>query len=315
MAAPAARRPAARPVSPPRHRVGVVHRRGPRRGAARLADARRLAPDARAESASFVRRSKARCSSPGYLLGGVRRAWVRWRSRPWSGPPSRARSGSSRGSTHVKLFSRLFRLVWGGDVDRALRPVLAVSLAGSIAGSTTYPFLGIWAIKELHALSDAARLHLPDRRGPGRGRRLPRRPLVGPGRAPADDPARLGVPGARPARAARRRRHVSLGLALLALLPVVRLARQRRRPGDGRRPRRRPSGTRPAYASVRVASNLGVTIGPPLGGLLLIGGHWTTCGSGVLPLRCRRVRDRLPLHPAGRRVRPGGTAAARLVRA
>ena len=51
----------------------------------------------------------------------------------------------------MTLFARLFRLVWGGDVDRALRPVLAVSLAGSIAGSSAYPFMGIWAIKELGA--------------------------------------------------------------------------------------------------------------------------------------------------------------------
>src|SRR4029077_17537442 len=49
----------------------------------------------------------------------------------------------------MTLPARLFRLVWGDDVDRALRPVLAVSLAGSIAGSSAYPFLGIWAIKEL----------------------------------------------------------------------------------------------------------------------------------------------------------------------
>ena len=39
----------------------------------------------------------------------------------------------------MSLFARLFRLVWGGDVDRALRPVLAVSLAGSIAGASAYP--------------------------------------------------------------------------------------------------------------------------------------------------------------------------------
>ena len=51
----------------------------------------------------------------------------------------------------MTFFARLFRLVWGGDVDRALRPVLAVSLVGSIAGASAYPFLGIWAIKELHA--------------------------------------------------------------------------------------------------------------------------------------------------------------------
>jgi hypothetical protein len=46
----------------------------------------------------------------------------------------------------MTLFARLFRLVWGGDVDRALRPVLAVSLVGSIAGSSAYPFMVIWAI-------------------------------------------------------------------------------------------------------------------------------------------------------------------------
>jgi len=39
-----------------------------------------------------------------------------------------------------------------------------------------------------------------------------------------------------------------------------------------------------AYAAVRVASNLGVTIGPPLGGLLLIGGSWQHLWLGVLPL-------------------------------
>jgi predicted MFS family arabinose efflux permease len=39
-----------------------------------------------------------------------------------------------------------------------------------------------------------------------------------------------------------------------------------------------------AYSAVRVAANLGVTIGPPLGGLLLIGGNWQHLWLGVLPL-------------------------------
>ncbi len=55
----------------------------------------------------------------------------------------------------MTLFARIFRLVWGGDVDRALRPVLAVGLTGSIAGSALFPFLGIWAIKELHVSQSA----------------------------------------------------------------------------------------------------------------------------------------------------------------
>src|SRR4051794_4611895 len=53
------------------------------------------------------------------------------------------------------VFRRLFHLIWGGDVDRALRPVLAVQLAGSIAGSTGFPFLGIWAIEHLGASQGA----------------------------------------------------------------------------------------------------------------------------------------------------------------
>jgi len=51
----------------------------------------------------------------------------------------------------VRLFRRFFHLVWGGEVDRALRPVLAVSFAGSIAGSAGWTFVGIWATRELGA--------------------------------------------------------------------------------------------------------------------------------------------------------------------
>ena len=53
------------------------------------------------------------------------------------------------------MLGRLVRLIWGGDLNPALRPVIAVSLIGSIAGSTMFPFLGIWAIKDLHASSSS----------------------------------------------------------------------------------------------------------------------------------------------------------------
>lgn len=53
----------------------------------------------------------------------------------------------------MRLVGRLFRLVWGGDVEPALRPVLAVSLAGSMAGSAGWSFIGIWAIERLGASS------------------------------------------------------------------------------------------------------------------------------------------------------------------
>src|SRR2546421_9380189 len=55
----------------------------------------------------------------------------------------------------TSLFARLFRLIWGADVDRALRPVLAVNLASSMGGSTVWSFVGIWAIRHLHASQSA----------------------------------------------------------------------------------------------------------------------------------------------------------------
>jgi predicted MFS family arabinose efflux permease len=39
-----------------------------------------------------------------------------------------------------------------------------------------------------------------------------------------------------------------------------------------------------AYASVRIASNFGVVLGPPIGGLLLIGGEWSHLWLGTLVL-------------------------------
>src|SRR5262249_12670164 len=39
-----------------------------------------------------------------------------------------------------------------------------------------------------------------------------------------------------------------------------------------------------AYASVRVAANFGVTLGPPIGGLLLLGQNWDRFFLGVTPL-------------------------------
>jgi predicted MFS family arabinose efflux permease len=183
----------------------------------------------------------------------------------------------------MNVFARLFRLVWGGDVDRALRPVLAVSLAGSIAGSSLYPFMGIWAIKELHAsqtklaftyligaglslLIGYAAGHWSDRIG--------RRPLILAG---------WGFQALVPLALLAIGHHVQAGLALLALLPAFGAlggAADQAMVADLVAPERHEA----AYASVRVAANLGVTIGPPIGGLLLIGGHWNHLWLGTLVL-------------------------------
>ncbi|MFL5953944.1 MAG: MFS transporter [Gaiellaceae bacterium] len=183
----------------------------------------------------------------------------------------------------MNSFSRLFRLIWGADVDRALRPVLAVSLAGSIAGSASYPFMGIWAIKELHAAQSTLAFaylggavmsgiigyvagHWSDKVG--------RRPMIllGWGSGTLVPVALLGAG-----------HHVYVGLALLALLPALGAlggAADQAMVADLVAPDRHES----AYAAVRVASNLGVTIGPPIGGLLLIGGHWRHLWLGTFAL-------------------------------
>jgi predicted MFS family arabinose efflux permease len=183
----------------------------------------------------------------------------------------------------MTLFARLFRLVWGGDVDRALRPVLAVSLVGSIAGSSAYPFMGIWAIKHLHApqsrlafayligavlagVMGYAAGHWSDRVG--------RRPMILAG---------WGFQAVVPLLLIGVGTHVDAGLALLALLPVFGSlggAADQAMVADLVAPERQEV----AYASVRVASNLGVTIGPPLGGLLLIAGNWNHLWLGTLVL-------------------------------
>jgi predicted MFS family arabinose efflux permease len=181
----------------------------------------------------------------------------------------------------MNIFARLFRLVWGGDVDRALRPVLAVSLAGSIANATAYPFMGIWAIKELHApqtklaftyLVGAALSLLIGYAAGHWSDRIGRRPLILAG---------WGFQALVPLALLAIGHHVYAGLALLALLPAFGSlggAADQAMIADLVAPERREA----AYASVRVAANLGVTIGPPIGGLLLIGGHWNHLWLGTL---------------------------------
>jgi predicted MFS family arabinose efflux permease len=183
----------------------------------------------------------------------------------------------------MTLFARIFRLVWGGDVDRALRPVLAVGLIGSIAGASSYPFLGIWAIKELHApqstlafsyLAGAVLAGGTGYLGGHWSDRLGRRPLILTG---------WGFQALVPLALLAVGHHVYWGLALLALMPVFGSlggAADQAMVADLVAPERQEA----AYASVRVASNLGVTIGPVLGGALLIGGHWSHLWLGTLVL-------------------------------
>ena len=181
------------------------------------------------------------------------------------------------------MLARLFRLVWGGEVDRALRPVLAVSLAGSIAGSCAFTFIGIWAIKHLHAsqlqlglafLVAAVLSGLSGYLGGHWSDKVGRRPMIlfGWG-AECVAPLLLLAVG----------RSATAGLILIAVFPAVGSlggAADQAMVADLVAPDRQEA----AYASVRVAANFGVTLGPPLGGLLLVGGHWPHLWLGAFAL-------------------------------
>ena len=183
----------------------------------------------------------------------------------------------------MRLVDRFVRLVWGGDVDPALRPVLAVSFAGSVAGATAYPFLGVWAVKELGAsqsllavgyLCMAVVSGIVGYVGGHSSDRIGRRPLIliG-GGLQTLTPLALLLVG----------HHVQLGIAALALLPAFGAlggAADQAMVADLVAPERHVD----AYASVRVASNLGVVIGPVIGGALLLGGHWSHLWIGTLLL-------------------------------
>jgi predicted MFS family arabinose efflux permease len=180
----------------------------------------------------------------------------------------------------VRLFSRLFRLVWGDDVEPALRPVLAVGFAGTAAFSSALTFVGIWAVDELGASSRQLAFaflfgaiaaagagylggHLSDHVG--------RRPLILFG---------WGAEAIFILFYAFVGHHVILGLLLVALggtFGSIGGAADQAMVAD-LVPRDRHEA---AYASVRVAHNLGVVFGPVIGGALLLGRHWPVLFVGV----------------------------------
>lgn len=183
----------------------------------------------------------------------------------------------------MRLFARLFRLVWGSEVDRALRPVLAVSLVGSAAFSAGWSFVGIWAIDELGAtrsqlgvafLIAAVVGMVVGYAGGHASDHVGRKPMILLGWvALALTFLGYGLAG----------HNVFLGLALMSAASVggsIGGGADQAMVADLVSPERHEA----AYASVRVASNLGVACGPPIGGLLLIGRNWSLFFFGIAVL-------------------------------
>ena len=155
------------------------------------------------------------------------------------------------------------RLIWDGEIDPELRPVVAVTFAASVAASTLWTFMALWGLEVLHGKSA-----------------LPFVFLIGSILAGVS-----GYAGGWMSDRIGRRRVILLGEALMIVYPLVLLAASHdRRAGllalvlfgavgslgrsvaqamvaDLVPPERLPD----AYASVRIAANFGVVIGPPLG--------------------------------------------------
>lgn len=172
----------------------------------------------------------------------------------------------------MPVVRRLIGLVWGDDLDPALRPVLGVTLVGMAAGSATWSFMAIWAIEELGAKSE-----------------LPFAFAVG-----AVLSALSGFAGGYLSDRIGRRRVILFGQAVMVGYPLLLLALSdikwagltalalagvfgslggsvsQAMVADLVAPERHQA----AYASVRVAANVGVVVGPPVGGLLLVLGSW-----------------------------------------
>jgi predicted MFS family arabinose efflux permease len=180
----------------------------------------------------------------------------------------------------VRPFQALYRVIFGSDTNPALRPILGVSFAGSLAGSTMFSFVGIWAIKRLGADQSALGLaylvsallgvgagylggHLSDHVG--------RRPLIFAGWAGQTAIMLAFLAVGSNARA---------GLLVLCVGGIcfqIGQAADQALVADLVPSEQHES----AYAAVRVASNLGITCGPPLGGLLLLFGSWPALFAGA----------------------------------
>jgi MFS family permease len=183
----------------------------------------------------------------------------------------------------MPVVQRLGRLIWGDQLDAAVRPLVAQGFASSLAASAGWSFLGIWAIRQLHAGQTA--LGLAFTVGAVLGA------LTGYAAGHASD-----YVGRKPLMLASSGGFVVLvlclllvgrnqmfGLVLLAAAPAVGGIA-----GSSANaliadlvPLERHQA---AYASQRVAWNLGATSGPPVGGALLALGGWNGLFVGVAAL-------------------------------
>jgi predicted MFS family arabinose efflux permease len=184
------------------------------------------------------------------------------------------------GAVVGRLLQRLVRLLLGSESDPALRPLLPVQLLSTLGFSTFWTYMPIWAVKELGAdASDVGILFLISApvgvvSGFAGGRlsdRLGRKPLIVFSVA-GETCVVLSLLSVG--------HDVVLGFAIVVVGWAVSAPWQSA--GQALIADLVPSDRREsAYATVRVINNLGIVLGPPVGGLLLLLGGWETLITGA----------------------------------
>ena len=176
----------------------------------------------------------------------------------------------------------MIRRLFGDEIDPALRPLLILQVAGSMAGAALFTYIGIWALRRLEMSGTTLGLaflcsacggivvgflggHLSDHVG--------RRPLMLVGRA---------IWGCSNLVAIAAGSSEVAGFALIVTtgaLGALGDAADSAIVADLVAPERREAG----YAALRVAQNVGSVLGPPLGGAFLTAG-WNAFFAGCAAL-------------------------------
>ena len=194
------------------------------------------------------------------------------------------RASSRRAASIWPLYAALSRALLGGTADRRIRPVATVSFVYSVSFSTFWVYVGIYAVKGLHwpparvgflflasAPVAAAANYLSGRLADAAGRKTP---IVLSFVASAANMIALAAVGDRTAAAfVLIILQGAIGAPAYSLDRVL-VADLISEPGE------REAG----YATIRVASNVGILVGPPLAALLVYLGGWTAFLLGIAAL-------------------------------
>jgi len=182
------------------------------------------------------------------------------------------------------LYAALSRALLGGTADRRIRPVAAVSFVYSVSFSTFWVYVGIYAVKGLHwpparvgylflasAPVAAAANYFSGKLADAVGRKTP---IVLSFVASTANMIALSAVGGRTAAAfALIVLQGAIGAPAYSLDRVL-VADLISEPNE------REGG----YAAIRVASNVGILVGPPLAALLVYLGGWTAFLLGIAAL-------------------------------